>query len=46
IHVDESIAFGHALIRTDGNLLRVTTGYRNGGPRWLIVHEHVTEATS
>lgn len=46
IHVDESIAFGHALIRTDGNLLRVTTGYRNVGPRWLIVHEHVTETTS
>ena len=46
VHVDESIAFGHALIRTDGNLLRVTTGYRNAGPRWLIVHEHVTEATS
>ncbi|MEU0210918.1 YciI family protein [Streptomyces canus] len=46
VHVDESIAFGHALVRTDGNLLRVTTGYRNVGPRWLIVHEHVTEATS
>ena len=46
IHVDESIAFGHALVRTDGRLQRVTTGYRNVGPRWLIVHEHVTEATS
>ncbi|MFF7051176.1 YciI family protein [Streptomyces griseorubiginosus] len=46
IHVDESIAFGHALVRTDGGLRRVTTGYRNVGPRWLIVHEHVTEATS
>ncbi|MET7729935.1 YciI family protein [Streptomyces sp. NPDC005402] len=46
VHIDESIAFGHALIRTDGKLLRVTTGYRNAGPRWLIVHEHVTEATS
>ncbi|MET7687854.1 YciI family protein [Streptomyces sp. NPDC005483] len=46
VHVDESIAFGHALIRTGGKLLRVTTGYRDVGPRWLIVHEHVTEATS
>ncbi|MFJ9152380.1 YciI family protein [Streptomyces sp. NPDC102270] len=46
VHVDESIAFGHALIRSDGTLLRVTTGYRDIGPRWLIVHEHVTEATS
>ncbi|NEA98480.1 YciI family protein [Streptomyces sp. SID13726] len=46
VHVDESIAFGHALVRTDGRLLRVTTGYRNVGPRWVIVHEHVTEATS
>ena len=46
VHVDESIAFGHALVRTDGRLRRVTTGYRNVGPRWLIVHEHVTEATS
>jgi ketosteroid isomerase-like protein len=46
VHVDESIAFGHALVRSDGTLLRVTTGYRDIGPRWLIVHEHVTEATS
>lgn len=46
VHVDESIAFGHALVRADGDLLRVTTGYRNVGPRWLIVHEHTTEATS
>ncbi|MEU9166611.1 YciI family protein [Streptomyces sp. NPDC048420] len=46
VHVDESIAFGHALVRTDDRLLRVTTGYRNNGPRWLIVHQHVTEATS
>ncbi|MDH6456370.1 MULTISPECIES: YciI family protein [unclassified Streptomyces] len=46
VHVDESIAFGHALVRTGDDLLRVTTGYRNVGPRWLIVHEHVTEATS
>ncbi|MEU5048050.1 YciI family protein [Streptomyces griseorubiginosus] len=46
IQVDESIAFGHALVRTGGGLRRVTTGYRNVGPRWLIVHEHVTEATS
>jgi uncharacterized protein (TIGR02246 family) len=51
VHVDESIAFGHALVRlratrTDGqsqdDLLRVTTGYRNTGLRWLIVHEHVS----
>lgn len=46
VHVDESIAFGHALVRTGGTLRRVTTGYRNTGPRWLIVHQHVTEATS
>ncbi|MEU1480297.1 YciI family protein [Streptomyces sp. NPDC005760] len=46
IHVDESVAFGHALVRTDGRLLRVTTGYRNPGPHWLIAHQHVTEATS
>ncbi|MFF7070019.1 YciI family protein [Streptomyces pseudovenezuelae] len=46
VHVDESVAFGHALVRTGDTLLRVTTGYRNVGPRWLIVHEHVTEATS
>lgn len=46
VHVDESIAFGHALVRSGDRLLRVTTGYRNAGPRWLIVHEHVTEATS
>ncbi|MFF0013843.1 YciI family protein [Streptomyces sp. NPDC005374] len=46
VHVDESIAFGHALVRTGDQLLRVTTGYRNAGPRWLIVHEHVTEVTS
>ncbi|MET7482349.1 nuclear transport factor 2 family protein [Streptomyces sp. NPDC005538] len=51
VHVDESIAFGNALVRlrgtrTDGrplnDVLRVTTGYRNVGPRWLIVHEHVS----
>jgi ketosteroid isomerase-like protein len=46
IHVDESVAFGHALVRTDGRLLRVTTGYRNTGPRWLIAHEHATEVSS
>ncbi|WP_053846672.1 YciI family protein [Streptomyces sp. NRRL B-24085] len=46
VHVDESIAFGHALVRTGDRLLRVTTGYRNTGPRWTIVHQHVTEATS
>ncbi len=51
IHVDESIAFGHALVRLraagmDGapldDLRRVTTGYRNVGLRWLIAHEHVS----
>ncbi|WP_128429777.1 SgcJ/EcaC family oxidoreductase [Streptomyces cyaneus] len=51
VHVDESIAFGHALVRlratrTDGapldDLMRVTTGYRNVGLRWLIAHEHVS----
>ena len=54
VHVDESIAFGHALVRlrgtrTDGrpldDLLRVTTGYRNTGLRWQIIHEHVSPAT-
>ncbi|MCX4703125.1 YciI family protein [Streptomyces sp. NBC_01373] len=53
VHVDESIAFGHALLRmratrTDGDpldeVMRVTTGYRNIGPRWVIVHEHVSAA--
>ncbi|MCD9874892.1 SgcJ/EcaC family oxidoreductase [Streptomyces guryensis] len=51
IHADESIAFAHALVRTratrtDGthldDVLRVTTGYRNAGLRWLITHEHVS----
>ncbi|WP_406438134.1 SgcJ/EcaC family oxidoreductase [Streptomyces sp. NBC_01613] len=51
VHVDESIAFGHALVRmratrADGEPLddtvRVTTGYRNIGLRWVIVHEHVS----
>lgn len=51
VHVDESIAFGHALVRiratgTDGTpldeLTRVTTGYRDVGLRWLIAHEHVS----
>jgi hypothetical protein len=54
VHVDESIAFGHALVRlrgtrTDGrpldDVLRVTTGYRNTGLRWQIIHEHVSPAT-
>ncbi|MFI6010012.1 SgcJ/EcaC family oxidoreductase [Streptomyces sp. NPDC051243] len=54
VHVDESVAFGHALVRlratrTDGtrldDLTRVTTGYRNAGLRWLIAHEHVSLAT-
>jgi ketosteroid isomerase-like protein len=53
VRVDESIAFGHALVRLRGTLaggeplddvLRVTTGYRNAGLRWQIVHEHVSVA--
>ncbi len=53
VHVDESIAFGHALVRmratrADGepldDMVRVTTGYRNIGPRWVIAHEHVSVA--
>ncbi|MGW4673050.1 nuclear transport factor 2 family protein [Streptomyces sp. NPDC004324] len=53
IRVDESIAFGHALVRTraaltDGGRLdtteRVTTGYRLAGDRWLIVHQHTSAA--
>ncbi|MFJ9243544.1 YciI family protein [Streptomyces sp. NPDC101776] len=54
VHVDESIAFGHALVRllgtrADGrpldDVLRVTTGYRNAGLRWQIIHEHISPAT-
>ncbi|MBK3562530.1 MULTISPECIES: YciI family protein [unclassified Streptomyces] len=54
VHVDESVAFGHALVRlrgtrTDGrpldDVLRVTTGYRNTGLRWEIIHEHISPAT-
>ncbi|WLW57500.1 nuclear transport factor 2 family protein [Streptomyces sp. YU58] len=53
VHADESIALGHALVRvdatrTDGTpleeVVRVTTGYRNIGLRWVIVHEHVSVA--
>ncbi|MFF0183636.1 nuclear transport factor 2 family protein [Streptomyces sp. NPDC005244] len=49
LRIDESIAFSHALVRTcatlaDGGTLetteRVTTGYREAGDRWQIVHEH------
>ncbi|MFG2307883.1 nuclear transport factor 2 family protein [Streptomyces sp. NPDC048566] len=49
LRVDESIAFSHALVRTraartDGGTLdttaRVTTGYREAGDRWQIVHQH------
>ncbi|GHH13919.1 YciI family protein [Streptomyces lanatus] len=48
VQVDESIAFGHALVRVTGsdNLLHITRGYRNIGLRWLIAHEHVSSATS
>lgn len=51
VRVDESIAFGHALVRTratraDGGTLdttaRVTTGYRLAGDRWRIVHQHTS----
>ncbi|MGW3103908.1 YciI family protein [Streptomyces sp. NPDC001100] len=54
VHVDESVAFGHALVRlrgtrTDGrpldDVLRVTTGYRNTGLAWQIVHEHISAVT-
>ncbi|MBT2420228.1 nuclear transport factor 2 family protein [Streptomyces sp. ISL-22] len=54
VHVDESVAFGHAVVRLRANrpdgtprddLTRVTTGYRNAGPRWLIAHEHVSSVT-
>lgn len=54
VHVDESVAFGHGLVRlhgtrTDGRpldaVLRVTTGYRNTGLRWEIIHEHISLAT-
>lgn len=55
VHVDESIAFGHALvrfraIRRDGaslnDLMRITTGYRNAGLRWVIAHQHISEERS
>ncbi|MFE2134697.1 nuclear transport factor 2 family protein [Streptomyces sp. NPDC059466] len=51
IRVDESIAFGHALVRTratlaDGGKLdtteRMTSGYRLAGDRWRIVHQHTS----
>ncbi|MFJ4787265.1 SgcJ/EcaC family oxidoreductase [Streptomyces sp. NPDC088794] len=51
VHGDESVAFAHSLVRiratrTDGepldDVLRVTTGYRDAGLRWLITHEHVS----
>ncbi|MFE2420885.1 YciI family protein [Streptomyces hokutonensis] len=54
VHVDESVAFGHALVRLRGtrsdgrpldDVLRVTTGYRNTGLRWEIIHEHISLAT-
>ena len=54
VHVDESVAFGHALVRLRGtrsdgrpldDVLRVTTGYRNTGLRWQIVHEHISAVT-
>ncbi|MCI3279327.1 YciI family protein [Streptomyces cylindrosporus] len=54
VHADESIALSHARVRmratrADGtpldDVLRVTTGYRDLGLRWAIVHEHVTLLT-
>ncbi|KAB1988887.1 nuclear transport factor 2 family protein [Streptomyces triticiradicis] len=51
VRVDESVAFGHALVRlraplADGTTLdttaRVTTGYRAAGDRWRIVHQHTS----
>ncbi|MFF6996277.1 nuclear transport factor 2 family protein [Streptomyces sp. NPDC008313] len=51
VRVDESVAFSHALVRTRATLttggtleseLRVTTGYRAVGDRWLITHEHAS----
>ncbi|MEU6270972.1 nuclear transport factor 2 family protein [Streptomyces populi] len=51
VRVDESVAFGHALVRlraplADGTALdttaRVTTGYRAAGDRWRIVHQHTS----
>ncbi|MFJ9377131.1 nuclear transport factor 2 family protein [Streptomyces sp. NPDC101455] len=55
VRVDESIAFGNTLVRLRGTLadgeplddvVRVTTGYRNAGLRWQIVHEHVSSTKS
>ncbi|MFB7241284.1 DUF4440 domain-containing protein [Streptomyces populi] len=51
VRVDESVAFGHALVRlraplADGTTLdttaRVTTGYRAAADRWRIVHQHTS----
>ncbi|MFD9004946.1 nuclear transport factor 2 family protein [Streptomyces sp. NPDC059582] len=51
LRVDESVAFAHALVRIDADrgdgtpqarTLRVTTGYRAVGDRWLIAHEHAS----
>lgn len=51
VRVDESVAFGHALVRTRATLVgggvldttaRVTTGYRAAGDRWRIVHQHTS----
>ncbi|MEW2402429.1 nuclear transport factor 2 family protein [Streptomyces sp. NPDC046862] len=51
VRVDESVAFGHALVRvraarTNGEPLdtelRVTTGYRAFGDQWLITHQHAS----
>ncbi|MGW1026371.1 nuclear transport factor 2 family protein [Streptomyces sp. NPDC002577] len=51
VEVDESVAFSHALVRmratrADGgpldSVVRVTTGYRAVGDRWLIAHQHAS----
>ncbi|MFF4536179.1 SgcJ/EcaC family oxidoreductase [Streptomyces aureus] len=51
LRIDESVAFGHALVRlrtplADGTTLdttaRVTTGYRAAADRWRIVHQHTS----
>jgi uncharacterized protein (TIGR02246 family) len=51
LRVDESVAFSHGLVRIRGTFttgepldstVRVTTGYRAVGDRWLIAHEHAS----
>lgn len=51
VRVDESIGFSHALVRLRATLatgepldstVRVTTGYRAFGEKWLITHQHMS----